>query len=370
MIVRCSPFSRMSENKPPFLEILPNRVRRNYTGGALLETWCGREGQDDNRPEDWIASTTEAVNPGLLALAGEGLTAVRLPDGRTASLAQLLEQAPQYYLGEEHFRHRGAALGFLGKLLDSAIRLHVQAHPTADFARRHLGSRYGKFESYVILGFREGSAPTLRLGFQNAPSRQEWKRIIEDQDIAAMDACFEEIPLQVGEVWCVPGGMPHAIGAGVLMLEVMEPSDLVVRCEFERHGIVVPPDGRFMKRGLDFCLDIFDYQSRSVEEIRKACRLDPRSTGEPGEELLVGPEQTDCFEVVRVKADAPVRLKGGLLEVLLVVDGQGVLQSEEAEAPLAPSSRFIIPAGQDGVWLKPEKSQTLEILKIRPGRNL
>ena len=39
-----------------------------------------------------------------------------------------------------------------------------------------------------------------------------------------------------GDVWIVPGGLPHAIGAGVLMVEVMEPSDWVVRCEFEREG--------------------------------------------------------------------------------------------------------------------------------------
>jgi len=294
---------------------------------------------------------------------------VRLPDGRSASLAQLLKESPQYYLGEVHFRDRGAALGFLAKLLDSAIRLHVQAHPTAEFARQHLGSRYGKFESYVILGFRKGHAPVLRLGFQKAPSRPEWKRIIEEQDIAAMDACFEEIPLRVGEVWCVPGGMPHAIGAGVLMLEVMEPSDLVVRCEFERCGLVVPPEGRFMGRGLDFCLDIFDYRSRSVDEIRESCRLTPRPTGEQGEERLVGREQTDCFEVVRLKTDSPALLKGGQLEVLLVVDGQGALQAGKWEKPVSPSSRFLLPAGQSGIWLIPEKTQTLEVLRIRPGRN-
>ena len=42
---------------------------------------------------------------------------------------------------------------------------------------------------------------------------------------------------------------------------------MVVRCEFEREGIVVPEDGRFMGRGLDFCLDIFDYTEYSKEEI-------------------------------------------------------------------------------------------------------
>ena len=61
------------------------------------------------------------------------------------------------------------------------------------------------------------------------------------------------------------------------MLEIMEPSDLVVRCEFEREGIVVPEDGRFMGRGLDFCLDIFDYTEYPKEEIMEKCRIEPLS---------------------------------------------------------------------------------------------
>lgn len=357
-----------SLTRPPFLAVLPNRVRRNYTGGALLETWSGQAtGVDDARPEDWIASTTAAVNPGLPAVEGEGLTRIQFLDQSTGVLAHVLRNEPAYYFGEDHFHHWGAELGFLAKLLDSSIRLHVQAHPTAAFAQQHLGSRFGKFEAYVILGFREGTAPALRLGFQRAPSRAEWRRIIENQELAAMDACFEEIPLKVGDVWCVPGGLPHAIGAGVLMLEIMEPSDLVVRCEFERAGIVVPPEGRFMGRGLDFCLDVFDYQSRTVEEIQRTCRIKPRPVGDGGEEELVGPEQTPCFEVRRQIVATPTSLHCNSLEVLLAIAGRGTLQADSLSAPIERSARFLIPAGQDHVVVSPLPGQPIELLKIRPG---
>lgn len=352
---------------PPFLNVLPTRVRRNYAGGSLLESWCGGGGGGDgDQPEDWIASTTAAVNPGLPERLDEGLTRVQLPDGTTTTLAHLVQENPAYYLGNTHLANYGAELGFLAKLLDSAMRLHVQAHPTAQFSRQYLGSRYGKFESYVILGFRPGYDPTLRLGFQRAPSREEWRRIIADQDIPAMDACFDEIPLEIGEVWCVPGGMPHAIGAGVLMLEVMEPSDLVVRCEFEREGIVVPPAGRFMQRGLDFCLDIFDYQSRSVQEIKDLCRIAPRATEVPGEELLVGPAQTECFTVLRQRVEAPATLSADVLELLLVTSGRGVLRADDVETALSASSRVIVPAGQGAIQVDPLPGESLEILKIRP----
>lgn len=361
----------MAVSSPPYLEILPNRVRRNYSGGALLEQWTGEGSEGDGeRPEDWIGSTVEAVNPGLPPVENEGLTCVRLPGGETARLRDLLADAPDYYLGADHVAANGLELGFLAKLLDSAIRLHVQAHPTSAFSQARLNSRYGKLETYVVLATREGSEPYLRLGFQHAPSREQWRRIIEEQDIPAMDACFEPIPLRVGEVWRVPGGLPHAIGAGALVLEVMEPSDWVVRCEFEREGIVVPPEGRFMRRGLDFCLDIFDYASRSVDEIKKLCRLSPHvlaQTDALTDEQLVGPEHTDCFTVRRLSVRAAAALPAtGLMALCLVAKGTGTLRAGGRELALKPGSRFFLPAAGPEARVIPADSEPMELLLCLP----
>ncbi len=63
-----------------------------------------------------------------------------------------------------------------------------------------------------------------------------WTDIVLRQDISMMDSCFEHIPVRGRDVIYIPRGMPHAIGEGILLLELMEPSDLVVRCEFNRNG--------------------------------------------------------------------------------------------------------------------------------------
>ena len=126
------------------------------------------------------------------------------------------------------------------------MRLHVQAHPSTRFANEVMGMPYGKLECYYILHVRDGISPYIRLGFQQY-ARKRWLEgnCGETGTRPGWNGCFEKIPVQVGEVWYIPGGMPHAIGEGITMLEIMEPSDLVVRCEFEREGIVVPEDGRF-----------------------------------------------------------------------------------------------------------------------------
>ena len=114
------------------------------------------------------------------------------------------------------------------------------------------------------------------MGFQNPPAKEDFKRMIEEQDSDAILACFEKIPIKPGDVFMVPGGMPHAIGEGVFMIEIMEPTDFAVRIEFERGGYVLPEESRFMNRGIDFALSMFNYEPTPVETIKEKFFCKPR----------------------------------------------------------------------------------------------
>ena len=352
----------------PLLSLPPNRVRRNYKGGASLDVLESKmDACDGNRPEDWIASTTRATNPGLSAIRDEGLATVYTADGSQSHLVDLFATAPEYFLGGRHVSRLGIQLGFLAKLLDSAMRLHVQAHPTAAFAREHLSSKWGKLETYVILSVRPGVEPYIRLGFQRPPSPKEWRRIVLEQDIRAMDACFDRIPVKPGEVWLVPGGLPHAIGEGVLMLEVMEPTDLVVRCEFEREGIVVPPEARFMQRDPEFALQIFDYSPLSAGEVRERYRIQPRRESML-EEQLIGPEHTDCFTIARFSANHRAEIPAaGKLRIGVVASGSGNLKVGGQQIALRPGSRFLLAACAPEAEVNPIGEAALQILVCSPG---
>ncbi|MCK5528118.1 MAG: mannose-6-phosphate isomerase, partial [Kiritimatiellae bacterium] len=261
--------------KKNLIPLPPNRVRRNYLGGMILDQLSGQpDPKDGNRPEEWIASTSEACNPGLKDIPNEGLAHIT-ENNQSISLKDLFAEEPEFYLGKEHYNKLGNNLGFLAKLLDSSMRLHLQAHPTAEYAQKHLNSQWGKLETYYILDVRPDCEGYIWLGFQHAPTQEEWNRIVLTQDMAAMHKCFEKVPVKKGEVWVIPGGIPHAIGEGVLVLEVMEPTDLVVRCEFERQGIVVPPDARFMGIDPEQALEIFDLEQNSIEEIHNKCAVTP-----------------------------------------------------------------------------------------------
>jgi len=204
---------------PDILFLKSNRVWRTYPGGKKLDQMEGAERPEDAHfPEDWIGSTTRAINKGREHLTEEGLSKVTIA-GETMTLKSLFESEPDALLGKQHFEKYGANTQFLLKFLDSAIRLHIQCHPTIPFAKKYLNSNSGKTEAYVILRIREEiEDPYIFLGFQNPPAKADFNRMIEEQDEKALLACFEKIPIKPGDVFMVPGGMPHAIGEGVFMI--------------------------------------------------------------------------------------------------------------------------------------------------------
>ncbi|MFA6815702.1 MAG: sugar-binding domain-containing protein [Lentisphaeria bacterium] len=354
--------------KPVYL-LSPNRVRRNYRGGAMLNKLAGSDNpMDGEYPEDWLASTTKAHNPGLKDVPDEGLSFISDARGEKTSLKALFEQYPEHFLGKEHWKKQGTELGFLTKLLDSSMRLHVQAHPTAEFAQKYLNSKWGKFESYVILGVRENAEGYIRLGFQRPPSPEQWKQIVLKQDIAAMDACFDKIPVKPGDVWIVPGGVPHAIGEGVFVLEIMEPTDLVVRCEFEREGIVVPPEARFMGKSPEFALRIFDYSPLSIAEAYKKYRIVPKVVHQDAHyemEQLIGAPYTNCFNVSKLKIKENSTMKhNGKFGLGFVRSGKGIAFVDGSEISLNEAAVFMIAASARNIEIIPEEE--MELLVCQP----
>lgn len=327
----------------------PNRVWRSYPGGRTLDALSGAaEPADTHFPEDWIASTTQAVNPGREGIR-EGISCAEV-GGRTLDLPDLLALDPAYFLGARYVERFGRKIMLLVKLLDSAIRLHVQCHPTIPFAREHLNAESGKTEAYHILSIREDQpAPYIFLAFQRPPAREELRRMILAQDVAAIEACFDRIPVRVGETFIIPGGLPHAIGPGVLMVEVMEPTDFAVRIEFEKAGYVLPEAARFMNRGIDFALSMFDFAPRSVGEVLARCRTQPRRVADwladGRQDELIGPEHTPCFSIRKTHVTGAVTKAEESFVIGIVTAGRGRILAPGGEWDLATYDRFLAPHG-------------------------
>jgi mannose-6-phosphate isomerase len=351
----------VSQHRGKLILLPPNRVWRTYPGGKTLDELAHAAAPADSHlAEDWIASTTRAVNRGREEIR-EGVSQVRVGhDPKLHDFAALLASDPEYFLGAVHVKKYGAQPQLLVKFLDSGTRLHFQAHPTREFAQRVLGAPSGKTEAYYVLGTRDvPGEPSgyIYVGFQRPPTPSQLREYIVTQDIAAIEACFDRIAVQPGDTFIIPGGTPHALGAGVFMVEIQEPSDLVIRFEFERAGYVLPEAARFMNRGVDFALTVFNFTPLTPVEMDTRVRCRPRRIRDLGpdsfQEELVGPAQTDCFRVLRSRVAAPL-VKDETTGVIAIVTSGALMAEAGGESHrLDTYEKFFLPAGIGPVKFTP-----------------
>jgi mannose-6-phosphate isomerase len=354
---------------PAILLLPPNRVWRTYLGGKTLDALENKENPADGHyPEDWIASTTRANNRGRENQKEEGLSTIQI-EGQEIFLKDLFSEFPLETLGTKHAQKYGPNTQFLLKFLDSSIRLHIQCHPTAEFSRKYLMSPSGKTEAYIILKTREEvEKPYVYLGFQHPLQKEEFKNAIVRQDIDRVLSCFEKNDVRPGEVFIVPGGVPHAIGEGVFMVEIMEPTDFAVRIEFERGGYVLPEEARFMGKGIDLGLSTFHFEKMSVEEVRKKHFLQPRMIRQYNEfsteYSLIDEQATHCFRVKRLCLAGSLEKREESFYIGIVTRGMGTISSHDLTYEMRTGDKFFVPFKTDQVRLESQKG--MEILVALP----
>ncbi len=326
----------------PILPLVPNYVWRSYRGGSQLRAFRGTRGTpDDHFPEDWLASTVRARNGANAQGQDEGLSEVAWGQG-TRRLADLTAEAPEFFAGRSDF-------GVLLKLLDSAERLHIQAHPNDAFVQRRLGGRFGKTECWYVMSTRTEDASVL-LGCQNAPSAQEWERMVAEQDIDRMLGCFEKIPVKAGDCFMVPAGVPHAIGEGVFLLELQQPSDWVVRCEFTVGDHTLPPEARFMGLEFEDCREIFDLSPYGPDAWRQKPRVVAWTASSTEEEIIEAAHQR-FFQLRRLQGGGTASFALPQPAVLVVAEGGGMLNYLGSQSALQKGATVLLPASpEDATW--------------------
>ena len=340
---------------PDILELKPNRVWRTYSGGKYLDMMEHKSSSSDSHfPEDWIASTIRAINIGREDILNEGYSKVEI-QGQSFTLKNLFQEFPQELLGDAHFAKYGPNTQVLTKMLDSAVRLHIQAHPTISFSKKYLNSDSGKTEAYVILNVREEiSHPYVFIGFQNPLSREEFREVVQNQDVRRLQSCFDKIAVAPGDVFMVPGGLPHAIGEGILMIEIMEPTDFTVRLEFDRGGYVLPEQSRFMGRDIDFALEMIDFKKISSEEIKRQLFCSPEiiTVQEKSVEYkVIDVNKTPCFSVNKLDVQKRYKKKADSFYIGVVSKGNGRIDSVSQHLEVRAGDKFFCTEKDGGITI-------------------
>jgi len=331
-----------------------NRVYRIYKGGKLFHDFFGDDSEDGNYPEEWIASPVKARNEGPKN-EREGLATVR---GTDISLASLLRDFPKETTGGQPF-------DVLVKALDSAIRLPAQTHPDKAFARAHLNSNYGKTEAWLILATRPGAA--IFYGFKDGVTLADLDRTSaqSEHDRDAFLGIMQEVPVQPGDLFLIPAGTMHAIGAGCLLLEIQEPTDFVVAPEHWCEDYKLPH--ALMYQGLEpaTALQCFDFSIAGQRAIEVGKMKPAITVDRPGylREALITYAHTPCFALNRHSLHGGrCPLRGPAIYV--VAEGQGHMCQGDAKLDLKRGDYFFLPLAAENV--EAETTTSLQLIECLP----
>lgn len=241
-----------------------------YHGGSGIdrlrhENIC----QDTRFPEDWIASCIEG-NGRVYHSPGHGIGRIEV-QGEIYSFPEFLHEYAKDILGDRHLQKYGENPAVLTKLLDSAEWLPLQVHPTREDAMRLWGVPYGKTEAWLVLATRQvnGEEPYLYVGFNEILDREVFYRESVNGEYRQGLDMLHKLKVKPGDVIMIHGGLPHAIGPGVTMVEVMEPTDLMIVPEIDCCGVRLDEQKRFAGLGVENGMLIFDWQVFSLPELRR-----------------------------------------------------------------------------------------------------
>jgi mannose-6-phosphate isomerase len=256
-----------------------------------------------------------------------GLTT--LPDGRL--LRDAIAQDAAGWLGEPHVRAFGDDPMLLVKVLDAGQRLPIHAHPDGTFAAREVGSRHGKAEAWYIL-----TPGSVHLGLTQDIARSTAFDLVQRQQMEDLLPLMHVVAVQQGDTVYVPPGMLHAIGEGVLLVELQEPEDLSILLEWKGFGIDGSEHGH-LGVGFETAIEAVRLTRDSSDDID---RLVVRASSRPG--VLAG-DAARYFRLEEFDVDGRQDIDGGFA-IVVGLEGDVELFGEGGAVQVGQGATAVLPA--------------------------
>lgn len=332
------------------------KVNNNVAKPFLLKPtgkdylWGGQRLNDDFNKEialDPLAETWEcSTHP-------DGESRVEGGIFNDLSLNKVLQEHPEF-IGIHPRNIIDNGLPIIIKLIDARERLSVQVHPSDEYARKYEHGQLGKSEMwYVIDADRDAS---LVFGFRDKVTKEQIRDGIENGRI---EKYLQYVPVRKGDVFFVQAGTVHAIGAGIVLAEIQENSNLTYRLyDYNR----IDKDGKKRELHLEKALDVLRLESS--KEPRQPIRKLQYRPGYASE--LIG--RCKYFEVERVlintecvRSMAAIQTGSESFNALLCIDGCADLFGEDTLINIFKGDCIFIPANSIPLKLHGKA----EFLKIR-----
>jgi mannose-6-phosphate isomerase len=311
-------------------------LKEKIWGGEKLNKLLHKKSEKKNIGESWEISSVD-----------ENLSIVSNGVFKGNTLQELIVRYKADLVGDKVYQNFGDKFPLLIKFIDAKEALSIQLHPNNELAMQRHNS-FGKTEIWYVMQADKNA--NLIVGFKKELNKEEYVKHLESKtliDILNIDL------VNKGDVYFIPTGRVHAIGAGVLLAEIQQTSDITYRIyDWDRQD----NQGNSRELHTEFALDAMDlsakenYKTSYIKKLNKSINI------------------ADCqyFTVNILLIDGKIKInnsKKNSFVIYMCVSGEGVgLISNEFNENISYGETILMPASVDLFELQ-SKSKT-ELLEI------
>ena len=303
-----------------------------WDGSALRERYGKRASPGARVGESWeingmTGASSVVVNGFLKGNSLEEITEVYMGD----------------LVGDSVYEKYGNEFPLLVKLIDARDTLSIQVHPDDALAtERH--HAWGKTEMWYVIDAEPGAL--IYTGFRKKSGREEYLAHLADNTVAGL---INATPVTTGDAFFIPAGTVHAIGAGVLLAEIQQTSDVTYRIyDWDR----VDVDGRPREMHTELALDAIDFDRDDAGLIRIA----------PETNQAVMLAECGYFRASLLQFDRPLIKDVSLTDsfvIYICTESMAVIDCLGHTEEVKAGETIMIPAAADSVTLIPQGRATL-----------
>lgn len=313
-----------------FVPIFKERI----WGGEKLKQVLGKDIQTGLIGESWELSDVE----GDVSIVQNGTL-------KGQSLRDVVKKHKGGLTGQKNYQKFGDTFPLLIKFIDAREDLSIQVHPDDALAqKRH--QTFGKTEMWYVMQAEKNAK--LIVGFEKPVNKQTYQEALKNNTLT--DILHYE-PVGAGDTFFIKTGTIHAIGAGILLAEIQQTSDITYRVyDFNRKD----KHGNTRELHTELALDAIDYSGG--KDFKMNCS---KASNQPNE-LVACPYFVTKLIPVSGEVNLDLTVQDSF-KIYMVVAGEVIFTSGPDKQHLKTGEIILVPASQKSITLSSEKADVLEV---------
>ncbi len=302
-------------------------------GGTKLKTVLGKESSSSNLGESWEISDVQ----GDVSVVSNGVF-------KNQSLKVLLETYKGDLIGEKNHALFGDKFPLLIKFIDAKEALSVQLHPNDELAAERHNS-FGKTEMWYVM--QADKDANLIVGFNQEMTSEKY---VKHLNAHTLPDILNYDKVVAGDTYFIEAGRLHAIGAGVLLAEIQQTSDVTYRVyDWDR----IDNDGNARELHNDLAIQAFDFQMS--DNFRVSYQKEDNTT----HEMVSCPFFTTNFLKVN-ETIVKYNTKDSFI-VYMCVEGEAVIETNSDYEQLKIGETLLLPAAIETYKITSTNATLLEV---------